>query len=163
MALVMEAVRAVRNLRAEMNVPPARRAPLEVRAEGRDLEALREGSAYLMRLANLESLDFAAAPAAGEKVVAAVAGGAELRLPLAGLVDVDREAARLGRELAAARGDLERVRAKLANAGFLRGAAPEVVAKERRKAEELAARAARLEGRLNELAGRGAGAQETRA
>ncbi len=152
MGLVMEAVRALRNLRAEMNVPPGRKAPAYVRAAGRDLEALREGERYVCRLAHVEELRFGEDGAAG-KVVAAVAGAAELRLPLAGLVDVEREAARLRRELEEARAELARARGKLANEGFLRGAPPEVVDKERRKAEELAARAERLEARLNELAG----------
>ncbi len=153
MALLMEATRAVRNLRAEMHVPPATKAAVVVRADGRDLAVLQAGSDYLKLMANLASVSFNPEEGDSRKSVSAVVGGAELVLPLEGLVDVEKEAVRLERELGEAEEELARTRAKLANPGFTARAPQDVVEKERKKAEETALKVERLRERLARLRG----------
>ena len=82
----------------------------------------------------------------------AVAGGAEMYVPLEGLVDFAYERARVGKELDTAKADLEKLERKLGNEGFLAKAAPEIVEKDRARAAELADAVAKLTAQLAELA-----------
>jgi valyl-tRNA synthetase len=80
-----------------------------------------------------------------------VAQGVELFVPLEGLVDFAHERARVEKELAAVVTELQRLSAKLGNAGFLAKAAPEIVEKDRARAAALSDAAGKLEGQLTEL------------
>jgi valyl-tRNA synthetase len=81
----------------------------------------------------------------------AVAAGSELYVPLEGLVDFAHERARVEKELAAVVMEMQRLVAKLGNAGFIAKAAPEIVEKDRARAALLAEQAEKLEGQLAEL------------
>jgi valyl-tRNA synthetase len=153
MRLLIDIIRAVRHIRAEMNVPPGKRAALVLIAptkEARDV--ITRGKAYIEELA-AGTVSVAADAAAKPKHAAhAVAAGVEVFIPLGGLVDTGRERARLADEMAAVATDLARVEQKLKNPGFLGKAPAAVVAKERgkqieltRKLEVLRARSAMLE------------------
>ena len=80
--------------------------------------------------------------------MAAVVSGIEVYLPLAGLIDVEKETARLNKELAAIDKELSRVEGKLGNAGFLAKAPEAVIVKEKAKAEELNGKKAAINERL---------------
>lgn len=152
MSLVMDAIRAIRNLRAEMNVPAGKKATVWVKAVADEEQVLMEGKGYICQLAGLEDLRFGdGMPSEG--VVSALAGRSELIMPLAGLIDIDRELARLERELQETEAELRRTEGKLANEGFLRRAPEDVVAKERRKQEELSVQCMRLRERLERIKG----------
>ncbi|MCL6635194.1 MAG: valine--tRNA ligase [Peptococcaceae bacterium] len=154
MALLMDVTRAVRHIRSEMNVPPGRRAEVLLVAPDDAVRALLvKGADYVQGLANAGVKVFPALAEAPEQAAHAVARGVEVFVPLKGLIDVDREAARLQKELAAVEKDLARVRGKLGNPGFLAKAPADVVEKEKAREEELAGKLNAVRARLAMLAG----------
>jgi valyl-tRNA synthetase len=151
--LVLDIIRAVRNIRAEHDVEPGRFVEAYVVAApagSRAAEASRAAIEALARTRPLHIVEEAGA-APKEQAIAAVLQGAEVVLPVAGLVDIDAERTRLRGQTTEAQAEVERLTAKLANEQFRSRAPQEVVAKEEGK---LAAARSRLEGlqaRLREL------------
>jgi valyl-tRNA synthetase len=144
-------VRAVRNIRAEMNLPPGRPldAALVVAAASRD--DLVADEAMLRALARLQDLRYLAA---GERVsgaATALVDGVQVFVPLAGLVDLDEEAKRLAREIGKVEGELAGVARKLENPSFRARAPEEIVEEQEEKAAALAAKKATLERSLKTL------------
>ena len=133
---VMNAIRAVRNRRAEMNVAPSKKCTLYVATEKTDI--FRAGEAYICRLAYADGLVVdTAAPEGHEDMAECVTTDAKVFLPLNQLVDVDKELARIGKDIDNAQKNLDRIASKLANPGFLAKAPEQVVAAERGRAEKL--------------------------
>jgi valyl-tRNA synthetase len=157
MALVMDLTKAIRSLRAAMNVPRGARARalVVVPREERRVE-LAEVTEYVAVLANTVP-EVMAPPFRAEQAAHAVVRDMEIFLPLAGLIDLARERARLEKELAHVRRELDRVRAKLDSEAFVNKAPTEVVAKERAREAELVAQEAALK---KHLAAVGAGEGE---
>lgn len=153
MQFLMEVIRAIRNLRRELNLPPAKQVYcVLVTDEERWRRLLEEYGDYLKDLAGVE--DFRILETGKEKpsqALTAVVRGVEIYLPLAGLVDLDKEIQRLEKELRLLEGELEKVRAKLTNEKFLAKAPPEIVEKERAKEEELEKKRGALARRLAAL------------
>jgi valyl-tRNA synthetase len=146
MELVQEVTRTARNLRQVVGVPPGRPAQLYLRADSPEVEEfLRPGLPYVRQLADLSVTRFIAAEAPPLRSVSGRARGLELLLPVEGLIDVVRETARLEREAAAARRELERVTAKLENPAFVAKAPAQVVEKERARRQDLGERLRKLE------------------
>lgn len=161
-ARVIDIVQAVRGLKAQFKLPPAKAVPISVRAEGIGGAALLERLAgavmHLTGAARAGSRDeyyrvLTPGDAAPAGAVAEVVRGLEVFLPLAGLVDVGAERARLTKELDKHRRELDALRRKLTNDGFLAKAPPEVVAGERVRMGELEATAEKLDHTLAVLAG----------
>lgn len=148
--LVMEIIKAVRNMRAEMNVPPGKRSPLILLAASQEMAAfLQHHQPYFTALAGAAPLTVDLLDSAKPKnALTAVAQGVEIYLPLKGLIDVNKELARLAKERDELAQDLARVQAKLANQAFIAKAPPVVVAKERAKEKELQAKRQALEERM---------------
>jgi valyl-tRNA synthetase len=122
---VMEAIKAVRARRAEMSVPPSKKAHLTIVAA--DPAVYQAGEKFLMRLASASALTFAQeVPTDLTGMVSCVTADAKLFLPLAELVDLEKEKARIEKELDKARKNLESTRKKLSNPNFV-GKAPEAV------------------------------------
>lgn len=152
-ALMIEVVRAVRSLRAEMNVPPGKKAEIIlVAADHATRQALETQTRYIGELAGGAARVTARLDEKPAQAAHAVARGVEIYLPLAGLIDIPQEIARLRKELATVEKEVARVNAKLANQGFLAKAPAEVVEKERdkrdvwtAKKDAVAARLAMLE------------------
>ncbi|MFC4767891.1 valine--tRNA ligase [Effusibacillus consociatus] len=152
MELLMDMIRAVRNIRAEMNVPPSRPVTLIIKPASEEAEALiRRGEAYIVRFCNPESLTIDRNLATPEKSVTAVVTGAELFLPLAGLIDIEAEIARLEKELKHLDAEVERVDKKLANQGFVAKAPAEVIEAERAKGKDYAEKRDKVKARIQEL------------
>jgi valyl-tRNA synthetase len=143
---LQEVVGAVRNLRSEYGVDPGRKVDLLLvdppPALRRALEAETDGLRRLARLASVEVAPSAPEGEPGAHVV--LRGGGEVFLPLRDLVDLERERERLVTELERLDGLLAATRARLGSAGFLEGAPPEVVERERDKATAFEERRARL-------------------
>ncbi len=138
METVMQAIRAVRNRRAEMNVPPSKKCTLYVVTEKKRI--FEAGEAFICKLAYADRLVVLGAdPEGHEEMAGCVTADAKLYMPLAQLVDVDKELARIQKERTKAEGDLSRISGKLSNQGFLAKAPEAVVAAERDKAEKLKA------------------------
>jgi valyl-tRNA synthetase len=154
--LVQELARGIRNVRAEYDVPPGKRIPALVSLGDFALDA-SEASSLLAALARLdpETLRIEAAPEPPQESYATVVAGegVEAWLPLAGLVDLERERERLAGSIAAAAGEVERLTHVLSNDAFTARAPEAVVQRERDKLEEARARLATLEERLAALAG----------
>jgi len=152
MERLMEVIRAIRNIRAEKTVPPGREISAVFHAEGETARLLEENLSYVKTLAKVGDARIEPPGSAKpEKAVPAVAGGVEIFLPLAGLVDVEAEAARLKKELEEVLGELERARARLANPGFVEKAPAHVVEGARARVRELEDAEQKLRARLAEL------------
>ena len=133
MESVMEAIRAIRNRRSEMNVPPSKKATLYVLTSKPDV--FREGEGFIERLAYADSVSLLdAEPADLNGMVTCATADAKLYIPMGQLVDVAKELDRIGKELEKNRKFLASLEAKLSNEKFV-GRAPEaVVNAEREKA-----------------------------
>jgi valyl-tRNA synthetase len=149
---VRDVVSAVRAVRARYSVSPRAKVDVIARASGASALLLDNQRELIRSLASIGEFTVSPDAAKPAHAAVAVAVGCELFVPLEGLVDFEHERARVGRELEAARGELERLEGKLGNAGFLAKAAPEIVEKDRARAEDLAEQVARLESQLAELA-----------
>jgi valyl-tRNA synthetase len=125
---------AIRNIRGEMDISPAIALPVLLRrgseADRRLLESNRQ---YLIRLAKLASLEWLPADAAPPPAATQLHGDLELLVPLAGLIDVQAEIARLEKEIAKIQSGLKGIEGKLANQKFVANAPAEVVNREREK------------------------------
>jgi valyl-tRNA synthetase len=136
-AFVQAVVVAVRNLRAENHLPASRRVPVVVRGERARLELIERLRGQILALARIETLDVSHDGTRPAVAASAVVEGAEVFLPLEGLIDVGEERARLAKEAAKLLDDLEGVRKKLRNQDFLTKARSEVVDRERTRLSQL--------------------------
>ena len=134
MEAAMEIVRGIRNLRAEMKVPPAQRISMRLVAQEAAAGALQSIMPYLLRLAGAEDA-VVTTDAAGinRNDVRLTCAAADVYIPLASLVDLDKERARVEKEIERVQGEIDRARGKLANERFVSKAPAAVVEEERRK------------------------------
>jgi valyl-tRNA synthetase len=154
MALLQNVIRAVRNIRAEKDVAPSKPVDLVIKPAGEDERAtLETHRAYLERFCNPNSLIIDPAATAPDKSVTAVVTGAELYLPLSGLIDIEEEIKRLRSELKKLDAEVERVQKKLANEGFVKKAPAAVVEKEREKERDYLEKREKVRERIRELEG----------
>ncbi|HHU33505.1 MAG: valine--tRNA ligase [Zhaonellaceae bacterium] len=139
MDLLMEVIRSIRNIRAEMNVPPGKKAEVIIMAKSKEAYAIvNTGQEYVARLANGEPINiYEGIGTKPSNVATAIVGDLEIYLPLEGLIDLEVEIKRLEKELSQTKKELERVTGKLSNEGFLTKAPQEVIAKEQAKQREL--------------------------
>jgi valyl-tRNA synthetase len=143
-------ISAIRSVRADMNVPPAAKAPLHVSGASKTtLARLARHEAALLRLARLEG--WAPAEAAPKGSVQVVVDEATYALPLGDLVDLDAERGRLGKEIARTAGEIDRLVKKLGNEKFVANAPREVVEAEREKQAGYEAQKKQLEAALQRL------------
>jgi valyl-tRNA synthetase len=151
--LVMQAIRAVRNTRAQLRIPPAQRLEAVVEANGR--RSAIEGEADVIRaLSRVEPLRIVAEGSGaqdGRKGVTLVVNPLVVRLPLEGVVDLTAEGERLKSELADCLKNLERVEKLVANPNFRSKAKPEVVEAEEGRLNDLRDRKQRLDEILAQL------------
>ncbi|GBF73925.1 valine--tRNA ligase [Paenibacillus sp. 598K] len=154
MGLLMDVIRAVRNIRAEVNVPMSKKIELILRPSGAETEAvLRRNEEYIVRFCGTSSLVIDAAQGAPDKAMTAVVTGVELYLPLAGLIDIEQEIVRLNKEIAHLTQEVERVEKKLANPGFVAKAPAKVIEEERAKMNDYATKREKVQARIAELRG----------
>ena len=148
MELVMDVIRAVRTRRAEMNVPPSKKAQMTI-VTGRE-DVFRAGAAFLKRLAYASELTVTGeAPADQTGMVTCVTHEARVFIPLAELVDLAQEKARMEKDLAKKQAELAGLEGKLSNPGFVNKAPANVVQAERERAEKLTALVAQLKEQLS--------------
>ncbi|MBC7261659.1 MAG: valine--tRNA ligase, partial [Chloroflexi bacterium] len=153
MTPIMEMIRAIRNARAEYEVEPTRAIAATIVA-GQRRELLLSQKDILIRLARIDAAQLRIEQELAEKPTKAlvvVVGGYEVFLPWAGLVDIERERARLAGELENLQKEIARAEKLLANPNFHSKAPMEVVNKEQTKLEEYRQRYAKLEERLRSL------------
>lgn len=153
MNAIMDSIKAIRNMRAEVNANPGKKIPAIILVSEDLREVVAHNDSYIKLLGGIDNLELR--PLNGEKpenAMAAVVTGIEVYLPLAGLIDVEKETQRLSKELAAMEKDLQRAGGKLNNAGFLAKAPEDVIAKERAKYEELSGKIEAVKKRMAYLA-----------
>ncbi len=148
MELIMDAIRAVRARRNEMNVPPSKKARLTV-ATGEG-EVFTLGVPFLKKLAYASEVEVVPAGQAPDAagMVAVVTHAAQLFIPLGELVDLAKEKARMEKELKKQSAELEKLNAKLNNPGFVNKAPAQVVEAEKERAAQLTELVAKLEEQL---------------
>ena len=135
MESVMNAIRAIRNRRAEMNVPPSKKAALYVLTSKRD--AFLEGEGFIQRLAYADQVVMLdQEPENLDGMVTCTTVDAKLYIPMGQLVDVAKELERIGKELEKARKNLASLEGKLSNEKFVSRAPESVVNAEREKAQK---------------------------
>ena len=149
---VIGLITTVRSIRSELNVPAGAVIPL-ILVDATDAARQRADrwGEILKRLGRFESITFAAVPPQG--AVQAPMPDAIVALPLADVIDVEAEGARLRKEAGKLRGDAAKLESKLANPGFLAKAGEEVIEETRERHAELQARVAKLEDALRQIGG----------
>lgn len=133
MTMIMEAIKAVRNRRSEMNVPPSRKAKIFIAAK--EQEIFRNGAVFFTKLASASEVNIAESYEI-DGAVTAVTADAKIYLPMDELVDKKAELARLQKELKTAENDLMINEKKLNNPGFMAKAPEKVVNEVRNNAKK---------------------------
>lgn len=144
MEVIMEAVTAVRTRRGEMNVPPSRKVGLTVATA--DQAVFQAGTTFFQRLASASEVSVVGASQVGSSdemakqgMVEVITHAARIFMPLAELVDLEQERARLDKEIGKTQKELESLKVKLDNPGFVNKAPANVVQAERDRFEKLKA------------------------
>ena len=150
---VKNVIVAVRNVRGEMNISPAKALPIYLaRGDATDKRRLDENRQFLSKLATLESITWLDDPADAPLCATALAGDLEILVPMAGIIDVAAELARLDREIDKIAIEAKKLDGKLSNGKFVDNAPAEVVAKERQKLEEFEGSLAQLKEKRSAIA-----------
>ncbi|WP_164216385.1 valine--tRNA ligase [Virgibacillus sp. YIM 98842] len=154
MKRLVSIIKSVRNIRSEVDTPMSKEVKLFIKAENEtivsELERHRE---YLVRFCNPSELIISSNIDVPEKSMSQVVTGAELFLPLEGLIDVDKELNRLEKELDKWTKEVNRVQKKLSNEGFVNKAPEKVVEEERKKEKDYLNKQEKVKARIIELKG----------
>ena len=148
--MVMDAIKAVRARRSEMNVPPSRKSHLIIVTD--KAKAFTDGEKFICKLAYASGVEVRAElPESADGMVSVITDNARMFMPMAELVDLEKERARMEKELANAKKQLDGQNAKLANENFVSRAPEKVVNAEREKKAKLEALIENLEESLKNL------------
>ncbi|MCX5725830.1 MAG: valine--tRNA ligase, partial [Candidatus Saganbacteria bacterium] len=139
MQKIMDVIRSIRNIRAEVGVPQKKEAEVILVASGSDdRKILEEAKNHIINLCNAADVKIEKSlKKKPENSATAVASGIEIYMPLAGLIDIEKEVKRLKDEVEKIEEEIEKVETKLLNKQFILRANPEAVQKDRAKEEEL--------------------------
>jgi valyl-tRNA synthetase len=150
---LMTAIKNIRNIRSEMNVPYSVKASLQVMAHTEESRMVIEtGTPYLKSLAGIADVRFmTAGESVPEMAVSTIISGAELYIPLAELIDIEKEIQRLNKEKDKIISEISRVDGKLSNEGFLKKAPEKLVDEEKAKKSNYEEMLRTLEKRIHEL------------
>ena len=143
----------VRNIRGEMNISPA--TALNVfftRGDDNDQRRIDENHQFLSKLANLASITWLDDPSKAPLSATALAGELEILVPMAGLIDISAELARLDREIDKISSEAKKLSGKLGNEKFVSNAPTEVVAKERQKLTDFESSLSQLQQKRSSIA-----------
>ena len=137
MGFIQDLIGAIRNVRAEMNVPPGKKAPLFVRAKAESMAIMTRNAGYFESLAKVEHIHPFSDAIEKSAAATVVAHGAELFIPMADLIDIDKEKARLSKEIQRLEGLVKGISGKLSNENFISKAPEAVVASEKEKLQKI--------------------------
>lgn len=150
---VQNVIRSVRNIRAEVNAPMSKQIQLMISTNDDQVQHdLETNLSYLKKFTNASELLVERNMTAPEKAMSAIVTGAELFIPLADLINIEEEIARLNKELVKYTKEVERVEKKLNNPGFVGKAPAHVIEEEQAKAQDYKEKRAAVEVRISELA-----------
>lgn len=151
---VKQFILGVRQIRGEMDISPGKPLPVLLEnATGRDLAFAERNERLLSRVGRVESVRHLAADAKAPEAAIALVGNLRLLVPMAGIIDIDAEKARLGKLRERGNADLERMRKRLDNPDFVNNAPAEVVTKARQQLAELELQLSQLDEQLGRLEG----------
>ncbi|MGE5418272.1 MAG: valine--tRNA ligase [Acidobacteriota bacterium] len=138
MLSVIAVIRAIRNIRSEFNVTPGTKIEAIAAAGNiRKADLLEKATEYVLGMANLKAFKVVGEDAAApEQALMAHLGDVEVWVPLEGMIDIEKETARLNKELQALEQEIGRISGKLANEGFVSKAPPEIIEKEKARLAE---------------------------
>lgn len=137
MNLIMDGIRNIRNVRAEMNVPPSKKAKTILVPSAEKLAAMEDGKDYFKSLASASDVEIKEnTEGIPEDAVSVVIEGVEIFIPLDELVDFEKEKERLNKEKKKALSEIKRVEGKLNNPGFVNKAPEKLVEEEKAKKEK---------------------------
>ena len=152
MQLLMDIIRSVRNIRAEVNTPMSKKVPMYIQAKDEATASVLEvNKAYIEKFCNPETLEIGLENTLEGQTMSSVVTGAEIFLPLAGLINVEEEIARLEKELEKWAKEVKLVNGKLSNERFVAKAPEKLVAEERAKLADYEEKYATVEKRLADL------------
>jgi len=154
MKLLQESINAIRNIRGEMSIPPKKKVNVLFKPKDeRIAELLDKYRDYISDCAATDEITISSEPGVPKPAARAFPSGVEIHVPLAGLIDIDKERERLEKALAKAETEIASHDKKLSNEGFLSKAPDNVVEMTRERREELAGKAKKLEESLSQLEG----------
>ena len=149
MEKIMRAIRAIRNRRAEMNIPPSKKAKVYV--ETANTAIFADGTDFIKRLASANEVEVNDSFGELGNVVTIITDDAKIYIPLGDLVDFEAEKKRLEKELAAAEDKLSFINKKLSNPGFVNKAPEKVVAQSKEEAAKLEEKIANIKKSIEEI------------
>jgi len=149
--ILMDVISAVRNIRASLNVSPAKEADLSIRGSKNTCDTLCKNENYIQRLAKLDAIHYGEKTEKPAQSATAVVKGLELFVPLAGLINISKEVERLEKQIQDMEGRLNAVSRKLDNANFVERAPENVITHERNKMQNYQADLTKLQENLNSL------------
>ncbi|MBI3600029.1 MAG: class I tRNA ligase family protein, partial [Nitrospinae bacterium] len=154
MGIVMEVSRGIRNIRSEMNIPPAKRLDVILRTgDERKLLTIQKQNLYISELARLQSLNAIKNGKEPKLSATAVVEDIEIFVLLEGVIDIQEEKNRLDRELKKINSDVAFLNKRLSNEDFISRAPKEVIEKDKEKYEALVTTAKKIQENLNRLIG----------
>ncbi|HLR60354.1 MAG TPA: valine--tRNA ligase [Pseudogracilibacillus sp.] len=152
MKQLVDIIKAIRNIRAEVDTPMSREIPILIKTKNEDVKAtLDKNRSYLERFCNPSELTVDTEISAPEDAMTAIVTGAEIFLPLEGLIDFEKEIARLEKELEKWESEVALVEKKLSNEKFVSKAPEKVVGAEKQKQVEYIDKREKVKQRLEEL------------
>ena len=149
MEKIMTSIRAIRNRRAEMNIPPSKKAKVYIETASRDI--FENGTEFFKRLASANEVCVDSSFGDLGNVVTIITDDAKIYIPLGDLVDFEAEKKRLEKELAAAEDKLEFINKKLSNPGFVNKAPEKVVNQSKEEAAKLEEKIANIRKSIEEI------------
>jgi valyl-tRNA synthetase len=154
MERVQEVVYSIRNIRSEMNVPPAKKANVMVKVDNKELSnILEDNRSHIINLGKVENLKIGMRIKKPEHAASAVIKDAEIFIPLSGLIDLEQERLRLEKELSKVTAFLDKTNKKLSNEDFLKRAPKNIIEKEKAKKEDYQRMVGKLAKNLEEVTG----------
>ena len=149
MEVLMSAIRAIRNRRAEMNIPPSKKAKVYIETENTEL--FEAGAQFIIRLASANEVEVKSGFDNLGNTVTIVTDNAKIYIPMGDLVDFEAECKRLEKELAQAQDKLDFINKKLSNPGFVNKAPEKVVNQNKEDALKLEDKIANIKNSIESL------------
>ena len=149
--LLMDVISSIRNIRASLNISPAKEANLSIRGSDKQCKIINNNSNYIKRLAKLDKIQIGEFIEKPNQSATAVVRGLELFVPLSGLIDLDKETERLEKQIKDMRGRINSINNKLKNKNFVERAPENVVKHEREKLNKYESDLIKLQQNINSL------------